>query len=144
MLSKSKNILMILNSKQKRLYQLATAEHFPTRHGNSKKWQKGVWVWRLRLVFFSLCNHTKPYFLAWWSLIAQAKGLFQDSRELKMNKRAAIFQKLLTLIIRCIKSDKLRQTNCDEFLDYFVMKKAGQNLFNCSLCYVQSYLIWWL
>ena len=40
-----------------------------------------------------------------------------------------------------IKSEKLRQTNCDEFLDNFVMKKAGQNLFNCSLCYVQPYLI---
>jgi len=40
-----------------------------------------------------------------------------------------------------INSDKLRQTNCDEFLDNFVMKKAGQNLFNCSLCYVQLYLI---
>ena len=40
-----------------------------------------------------------------------------------------------------IKSDELRQTNCDEFLDNFVMKKAGQNLFNCSLCYVQPYLI---
>ena len=38
-------------------------------------------------------------------------------------------------------SDKLRQTNCDEFLDNFVMKKAGHNLFNCSLCYVQPYLI---
>jgi len=40
-----------------------------------------------------------------------------------------------------IKSGKLRQTNCDEFLDNFVMKKAGQNLFNFSLCYVQPYLI---
>ena len=40
-----------------------------------------------------------------------------------------------------IKSDKLRQTNCDEFLDNFVMKKAGQNLSNCSLCYVQPYSI---
>ena len=40
-----------------------------------------------------------------------------------------------------IKSDKLGQTNCDEFLDNFVMKKAGQNLFNCSLCYVQPHLI---
>ena len=39
------------------------------------------------------------------------------------------------------KSDKLSQTNCDEFLDNFVMKKAGQNLFNCSLYYVQPYLI---
>jgi len=40
-----------------------------------------------------------------------------------------------------MKSGKLRQTNCDEFLDNFVMKKEGQNLFNCSLCYVQLYLI---
>ena len=49
-----------------------------------------------------------------------------------------------TLSIRYIESDKLRQTNCDEFLDSFVMKKAGQNLFNCLLCYVQPYLIRWL
>ena len=42
-----------------------------------------------------------------------------------MNSRAAIFQeRLLTLSIRYIKSDNLRQTNCDEFLDNFVMKKA--------------------
>jgi len=27
-----------------------------------------------------------------------------------------------------------------EFLDNFVMKKAGQNLFNCLLCYAQPYL----
>jgi len=40
MLSKSKKILMTLNSKQKPLYQLATAELFPTRHGNSKKMTK--------------------------------------------------------------------------------------------------------
>jgi len=39
-------------------------------------------------------------------------------------------ERLSTLSIRCIKSDKLRQTNCNEFLDNFVMKKAGQNLFN--------------
>ena len=38
-----------------------------------------------------------------------------------------------------IESDKHRQTNCDELLDNFVMKKAGQNFFNCSLCYVQPY-----
>jgi len=31
----------------------------------------------------SLWNHAKPYFLAWWSLTAQAKGPFQDSKELK-------------------------------------------------------------
>jgi len=48
---------------------------------------------------------------------------------------------LFTLRIRYFKSDKLGQTNCDEFLDNFVMKKAGQNLFNCSLCYIQPYLI---
>ena len=40
-----------------------------------------------------------------------------------------------------INSDKRRQTNCDEFLDNFVMKKAGQNFFNRPLCYVQPYLI---
>jgi len=28
-----------------------------------------------------------------------------------------------------MKSDKRRQTNCNEFLDNFVMKKAGQNFF---------------
>jgi len=33
-------------------------------------------------------------------------------------------ERLSTLSIRCIKSDKLRQTNCNEFLDDFVMKKA--------------------
>jgi len=74
MLSKSEKILMILNSKQKRLYQLATAELFPNETWKQQKLQKRVWVWCLRLVVFSLCNHTKPYFLAWWSLIAQAKG----------------------------------------------------------------------
>jgi len=36
-------------------------------------------------------------------------------------------ERLSTLSIRHIKSDKLRQTNCNEFLDNFVMKKAGQN-----------------
>ena len=48
---------------------------------------------------------------------------------------------LSTLSIRYIKSEKLRQTNCIEFLDNFVVKKAGQNLFNCLPCYVQLYLI---
>jgi len=38
--------------------------------------------------------------------------------------------------IRYIKSDKLRQTNCNEFLHNFVMRKAGQNPFNCLLCYI--------
>jgi len=49
--------------------------------------------------------------------------------------------RLSTLSTRYIKSDKLRQTKCNEFLDNFVMKKAGKELFNCLLCYVQSYLI---
>jgi len=145
MLSKSEKILLILNSKQKPLSQLATAELYSNETRKQKKWQKRVWVWCLRSVVFSLCNHTKPCFSAWWSLIAQAKGPFQNSRELQMNQRAAILQEwLFTLCIRYIKSDKLRQTNCDEFLDNFVMKKAGQNLFNCSLRYVQPHLIWWL
>jgi len=52
--------------------------------------------------------------------------------------------RLSTLSIRYIKSDKLGQTNCKEFLDNFVMKKAGQNLFNSLLCYVQPYLNQWL
>jgi len=44
MLSKSE-ILMSLNSKQKSLLELATTELYL----NSKKWQKRVWVWCLRL-----------------------------------------------------------------------------------------------
>jgi len=48
MLSKSEKILMRLNSKQKPLCQLATADHFPNETANSKKWQKCVWVWCLR------------------------------------------------------------------------------------------------
>jgi len=59
-----------------------------------------------------------------------------------MNQMVAVFQeRLSTLSIRYIESDKLRQTNCSEFLDNFVMKKAGQNLLNCLLCDVQPYLI---
>jgi len=37
-------------------------------------------------------------------------------------------ERLPTLSIRYIKSDKVRQTNCNGFLDNFVMKRAGQNL----------------
>jgi len=41
-----------------------------------------------------------------------------------------MFQEMLsTLSIRFIKSDQLRQANCNEFLDNFVVKKAGQILF---------------
>jgi len=46
-------------------------------------------------------------------------------------------ERLSTLSIWYIKSDKLRQTNCNDFLDDFVMKKAGQNHFNSLLCYVR-------
>ena len=49
--------------------------------------------------------------------------------------------RLSALSIRYIKSDKLGQTNRDEFFGNSVMKKAGQNLLNCLLCYVQPYLI---
>jgi len=45
--------------------------------------------------------------------------------------------RLSTLSFRCIISDKLRQTNFNEFLDDFVMKQAKINLFNCLLCAVQ-------
>jgi len=63
----------------------------------------------------------------------------------KNELRVAMFQeRLSTQSIRCIKSDKLRQTNCNELLDNFVMKKAEQNLFNCLLYYVQPYLVRWL
>jgi len=47
-------------------------------------------------------------------------------------------ERLSTPSIRCIKSDKLRQTNFNEFLDDVVMK-ARKFLFNCLLCYVQPY-----
>jgi len=50
---------------------------------------------------------------------------------------------LSTLSSRYMKSGKRGQTNCNE-LDNFLMKKAGQNVFNCLLCYVQPCLIRWL
>jgi len=40
-----------------------------------------------------------------------------------------------------VHSDKLRQTNCNEILDNFVMKNARKKTFNCLLFYVQPYLI---
>jgi len=48
--------------------------------------------------------------------------------------------RLSTLSIRCIKGDKLRQTNFKEFLDDFVMK-ARTKCFNCLLYSVQPHLI---
>jgi len=67
----------------------------------------------------------------------------RKNEDLKENElRVAMSQeRMSTLSIRYIKSDKLRQINCNEFLDNFVMKKVGQNLFHCLLCYVQPYLI---
>jgi len=94
----------------------------------ARKWQKRVWVWCLKVIL-SLCNHAKPYSLAWWSLTAQAKDPFQDSKELKMNWTVAMFQQRLSISIRYIKSDKLRQKNCNECLDNFVMKKARTKAF---------------
>jgi len=44
MLDKSEKILMSMNNKKKPLYQLATAELFPTSQGNSKKMPKRVWA----------------------------------------------------------------------------------------------------
>jgi len=42
MVSKSKKILMILNRKQKRLYQLATAELFPNETRKQQKNEKSA------------------------------------------------------------------------------------------------------
>jgi len=38
-------------------------------------------------------------------------------------------ERLLTLGIRCIKCDKLKHTNFNEFLDDFVMKQARTKTF---------------
>jgi len=87
MLSNSE-MLMSLNSKQKSLCQQATTQlfHKETKKSETvRKWQKRVWVWCLRSVVLSSSNHTYPYFLSWWSLTAQEKGRFEDSKELKMN-----------------------------------------------------------
>jgi len=60
---------MSLNSKQKRLCQLANTElhsEETKKRVTARKWQKRVWVWFLRLLpCFSLSNHLDPYFLAW-------------------------------------------------------------------------------
>jgi len=101
MLSKSEKILMSLNRKQKSLCQLATTELFPKETKNretARKWQKRVWVWCLRLVILSLYNHVELYSLAWWSLTAQAKDPFQDSKELKMNWTVTMFQERLSKV----------------------------------------------
>jgi len=42
-----------------------------------------------------------------------------------------------TLSIRCIKSNKLWETNFDEFLDDLLVKNARQNLINCLPCHFQ-------
>jgi len=100
MLSKSE-ILMSLNSKQKSLCQLATTELFTKETKNretTRKWQKCVWVWCLRLVNLSLCNHAELYSLASWSLTAQAKDPFQHSQQLKMNWTVTMFQERLSKV----------------------------------------------
>jgi len=43
-------------------------------------------------------------------------------------------ERLSTLSIRCIMSDELGQTNCNEFLDNFVMKKDKTFLLFTVLC----------
>jgi len=101
MLSKSENILMSLNSKQKSLCQLPSTELFPKDTNNretARKRQTRVWVWCLRLVILSLCNHAELYSLAWLSLTAQAKYPFQDSKELKMDWTVTMFQERLSTV----------------------------------------------
>jgi len=67
-------------------------------------------------------------------LVTNCSGEKAFTRLKKMNQRVAVFQeKLSTLSIRYIKSDKLRQINYNEFVDIFIMKKEGQNLFHCLL-----------
>jgi len=62
MLSKSEKILMSLNSKQKPLCQLATAELFPNETGKQQENDESAFGSdALDLVVLSLCNHTKPY-----------------------------------------------------------------------------------
>jgi len=86
MLSKPEKILIRLNCKQKSLWQQATAELYPKEPKEAKKritarkLKQRVWVWCLSFVCFSLSDHGDPYFLVWWSLSAQEKGLFQDSK----------------------------------------------------------------
>jgi len=82
-LSKSEKILMSLNSKQKPLCQLATAELFPTRQENIKKWQKHVWVWCFRLAVPSLCNHAKPYLMVTNCSSERSFTRFKRKNELK-------------------------------------------------------------
>jgi len=90
---------MSFNSKQNSLCQLAATELYPKEtkksvSPNNKKQQKRVWVWWL--VVLSLSKHADHNFLVWWSLIAQAEGFFQDSKELKRNERVAMFQDRLS------------------------------------------------
>jgi len=140
-----REILMSLNSKEMSLCQLATTELYPKDTKErviARKWQKRVWVWCRRAVFFSLSNHADTNFVAWWSLTARVKGPFQDSKEFKIYYKVAMFQeKLPTLSIRCIKSEKRRQTNFNEFLDVFFVKKARTKPFNCLLGSVPTYVI---
>jgi len=79
---------MSLNNKQKSLGQMAATELYPKETKSkqtARKWRSSVWVWRLRLVVLGLSNHAVPYYLVWWSVTTQGKGLFQDSKELKLN-----------------------------------------------------------
>jgi len=59
-------------------------------------------------VVLNLFNPGDPYPLAWWSLTASEKGLYQDSKELKMDWRVTISQEKLShrLSIPCIRSDQ--------------------------------------
>jgi len=47
-------------------------------------------------------------------------------------------ERLSTLSIRYIKSDKLRQTHCNAFLDNFLVKKAKTKPFSLFYCVMFS------
>jgi len=55
---------------------------------------------------------------------------FSRFKRIKLIYRITIFQgRLSALSIRCIKNDQLTQTNFNEFLDDFVMKKDQDKTF---------------
>jgi len=59
MLSKSDKILMSLNSKQKSFVNWKPQNSYPRetkKKATSRKWQKRVWDWCLRVVLLSLSN----------------------------------------------------------------------------------------
>jgi len=86
MISKSEKILMSLNNKQSNFTKWQP-QNLPPRTQRVSKQQENdnnACFWWLRLVILGLSNQAERYFLVWWSLTSQEKGLFQNSKELKL------------------------------------------------------------